>query len=161
MILHFLPVEFLVQSTYSSHTFTNGNAVMGPTSQGVPMKDVYEVLQQKEADVANVRLEIQSLKLVSSLLSNESVLKDALELLRQKEAAIARVRFEIENLKIVAPLLSEESASDEWTETRADSAVAEARDSDDRSKATGTEGLFSSVVANPRPTFWKLLKRRT
>ena len=48
------------------------------------MKDVYEVLQQKEADVANVRHEIQSLKLVSSLLSDELALKDARELLRQK-----------------------------------------------------------------------------
>ena len=119
------------------------------------MKDVYEVLQQKEADVANVRHEIQSLKLVSSLLSE----KDACELLRQKEADVARVRHEIENLKIVAPLLSEEVASDDLPKTRADSAAEEARDTDDRSKATGTDGLFSSV--NPRPTFWKLLKRKT
>ena len=35
------------------------------------MKDVYEVLQQKEADAANVRHEIQSLKLVCSLLPGE------------------------------------------------------------------------------------------
>ena len=125
------------------------------------MKDVYTVLQQKEADVANVRHEIQSLKLVSSLLSDESVLKDALELLGQKQADIARVRHEIENLKIVAPLLSEESASDESTKKRTGSAVEEARDSDDRSKATGTDGLFSSMIASPRPGFWKLLKRRT
>ena len=76
------------------------------------MKDVYEVLQHKEADVANVRHEIQSLKLVSSLLSNELALKGARELLRQKEADVARVRHEIENLKIVAPLLSEELASE-------------------------------------------------
>ncbi len=125
------------------------------------MKDVYEVLQQKEADVANVRHEIQSLKLVSSLLSDELALKDARELLRQKEADVARVRHEIENLKIVAPLLSEELASDELTKTRAGSAAEEAGDSDDRSKATGTDGLFSSVIANPRPTFRKLLKRKT
>jgi hypothetical protein len=118
------------------------------------MKDVYEVLQQKEADVANVRHEIQSLKLVSSLLSDELALKDAFEFLRQKEADVARVRYEIENLKIVAPLLSEELVSDELTKTRADSAAEEARDSDDPSKATGTDGLFSSVIANPRPTFW-------
>ena len=49
------------------------------------MKDFYEVLQQKEADVANIRREIQSLKLVSSLLSDELVLKDARELLRKKK----------------------------------------------------------------------------
>ena len=125
------------------------------------MKDFYEVLLQKEADIANVRHEIQSLKLVSSLLSDELALKDARELLRQKEADVARVRHEIENLKIVAPLLSEELASDELTKTRADSAAEVARDSDDRSKATGTDGLFSSVIANQRPTFWKLLKRKT
>jgi hypothetical protein len=125
------------------------------------MKDVYEVLQQKEADVANVRHEIQSLKLVSSLLSDELAVKDAGELLRQKEADVARVHHEIENLKIVAPLLSEELASDELPKKRADSAAEEARDSDDRSKATGTDGLFSAVIANPRPAFWKLLKRKT
>ena len=125
------------------------------------MREVYEVLQQKEAGIANVRHEIQSLKLVSSLLSDELAWKDARELLRQKEADVARVRHEIENLKIVAPLLSEELASDELTKTRADTAAEEARDSDDRSKATGTDGLFSSVIANPRLTFWKRLKRKT
>jgi hypothetical protein len=122
------------------------------------MKDVYEVLHQKEAAVAIVRHEIQSLKLISSLLSDDLALTDALELLRQKEADVARVRHEIENLKIVAPLLSEELAFDE---ARADSAAEEARDSVDRSKATGTDGLFASVIANPRPAFWKLLKRKT
>ena len=125
------------------------------------MKDVYEVLQQKEADVANVCHEIQSLKLVSSLLSYGLALKDARELLQEKEADVARVRHEIESLKIVAPLLSEELASAELIETRANSAAEEARGSNDRSKATGTDGLFSSVIANPRPTFWKLLKRKT
>jgi hypothetical protein len=125
------------------------------------MKDVYEVLRHKEAEVANVRHEIQSLKLVSSLLSDNFALQDAGELLRQKEADVARVRGEIEKLKIVAPLLSEEPASDELPETRADPAAEEARDMDDRSKATGTDGMFSSVIADPRPAFWKLLKRKT
>ncbi len=125
------------------------------------MKDVYEVLQQKEAAVAFVHHEIQSLKLVSSLLSDELALTDACELLRQKEADVARVRHEIESLKIVAPLLSEEVAFDELTKMPADSAAEEARDSDDRSKATGTDSLFASVIANPRPAFWKLLKRKT
>ncbi len=123
------------------------------------MKDVHKILRQKEADVANVRHEILSLKLVSSLLSDESVLKDPGELLRQKEADVARVRHEVENLKIVAPLLSEDSTSDELPETRADSAADEA-DIDNHSKATGTDGLFSSVTAKPRPTFWKVLKRK-
>ena len=125
------------------------------------MKDIYEVLQQKEAAIAKVRHEIQSLKFVSSLLSEELALKDAGELLRHKEAYVARVRHEIENLKIVAPLLSDELASDELHKAGPDSAAQEAQDSDDLSKATGTDGLFSSVIANPRPAFWKLLKRKT
>jgi hypothetical protein len=125
------------------------------------MKDVHKILRQKEADVANVRYEIQSLKLVSSLLSDKSALKDTGELLRQKEADVARVRHEVENLKIVAPLLSEDSASDELPETRPDSTAAGTLDIDDRSKATGTDGLFSSVTAKPRPAFWRVLKRKT
>jgi hypothetical protein len=88
-------------------------------------------------------------------------LKDARELLRQKEADVARVRHEIENLKIVVPLLSEELTSDELTKTRVDSPAEEERNSDERFNATGTDGLFSSLIANPRPAFWKLLKRKT
>ena len=124
------------------------------------MKDVYEVLLQKEADAANVRHEVESLKFVSSRLSEELALKDAHELLRQKETDIARVRHEIENLKVVAPLLSEELTSYEVIKTRADSAEQEARHGDDISKATGTDNLFSSNVANPRRKFWGLLKRK-
>lgn len=123
------------------------------------MKDAYEVLQQKESDIANVRHEIDNLNLVCSRFSGELALEDVRELLRQKEADLTRVRDEIENLKIVAPLLSEELASDELPESRADSTT-EARDIDDRSKATGTDGLFGSATANPRPAFWKLLKRK-
>ena len=35
------------------------------------MKDAYEVLQQKEADLARVRHEIESLQVVASLLSDD------------------------------------------------------------------------------------------
>jgi hypothetical protein len=35
------------------------------------MKDAYEVLQQKEADLARVHREIESLRLVASLLSED------------------------------------------------------------------------------------------
>ena len=124
------------------------------------MKDVYAVLQQTEAAAANVRHEVESLKFVSLLLSDELAVKEPHQLLRQKEADVTRVRQEIAYLKIVAPLLSEESASDEATKTHADSTEEEARDSDDLSKATGTNDLSSSGIANPRPTFWKLLKRK-
>ncbi len=125
------------------------------------MKDVYEVLRQKEAEVASVRDEIQSLKLVSSLLSDELPVTDARELLRRKEADVARVRHEIENLRIAAPLLSEAFALDELPQTLTDSTAEEDRDIDDRPKATGTDGLFSSLIVDPRPTLWKLLRRKT
>lgn len=123
--------------------------------------NAYEVLRQKEVAVTNVRHEVQSLKFVSSLLSDELALKDAHELLRQKEADVARVRREIEYLKIAAPLLTEELVSDELPKMGAGLAAQEARGSDDRSKATGTDGQFYSVIANPGPMFWKLLKRKT
>jgi 23S rRNA maturation-related 3'-5' exoribonuclease YhaM len=77
------------------------------------MKQVYEVLQQKEAELAGVRKQIEGLRIVEPLFSNDSTLKDVFELLQQKEAGVARVRHEIESLKIVAPLLSEEFPSDE------------------------------------------------
>jgi len=113
------------------------------------MKDVYELLQQKEADVAKVRHEVQSLKLVSSLFSYELALKDACELLRQKEADLSRVRHEIESLKLVAPLLSEELDSDELTETRTNSAAEEARGSNDRSKANGRSVSLTDSQSAP------------
>jgi len=37
----------------------------------MPMKDAYDVLQQKEADLARVRHEIESLQIVASLLSDD------------------------------------------------------------------------------------------
>ena len=152
-------VLLTVAELRTSHNLHERERSDGSTLEGAPMKDVYEVLQQKEADVAHVRHEIQSLKLVSSLLSDELALKDVREFLREKEADV--IRYEIENLKIVTPLLSEEFASAELMKTRANSAAEEGPDSDHRSKATGTDSLSSSVTANPRPTFWKRLKRKT
>ena len=125
------------------------------------MKDVYEVLQQKEADAAHVRHEIESLKIVSSLLSDELHMKDARELVEQKEAEVARVRHEIEGLKIVAPLLSEELASDELTKKGAVSAAHEERAGGHHLEATGTEGMFASAVAGAGSTLWNRLKRKT
>lgn len=125
------------------------------------MKDVYKVLRHKEAAVANVRCQIESLKFVISLLSEELALKDAGELLQQKKADAARVRHEIESLKIVAPLLSVEPTSDELPRMGPDAAAKQTRNIDDRPKATGTDGAFPSATANPRPTIWELLKRKT
>jgi hypothetical protein len=97
------------------------HAVIGSASQGATMKEVYEILQQKEADLAHVRDEIEALRIVGALLSNESLPKDAFELLQEKEACVARVRHEVESLQIVAPLLSEECGFNELTSQAANS----------------------------------------
>jgi hypothetical protein len=119
------------------------------------MKDVHEVLQQKEADVADVRREIDSLRIVAQILSNEQHLEDPYKFLQQKEAELTRVRQEVASLHIVARLLADESAPDEPTKKPA-SSVQEPFEGE-TPKATGTEGLFSSLSASPRPKFWKLL----
>lgn len=124
------------------------------------MKGIYEVLQQKEADLSHVRKVIESLRIVEPLLSNESTLENAFELLQQKESGVARVRHEIESLKIVAPLLSDEIPSDEPTGKAANSAE-ETSDSTLGSEATGTDGMFSSFSANSRPKLWRILKGKT
>jgi hypothetical protein len=120
------------------------------------MKECHEVLQQKETEVAHVRLEIESLKIVASLL-DELPLKNPYEVLPRKEAELARVRHEIESLKIVAPLLSEESASDKLTKKPPGSAE-KTLDPGHSSEATGTDELFSSLMPAPRAGFWKILK---
>ena len=50
----------------------------------VSVKDVYEVLQQKEADLARVRREIESLRVVAALPSND-VSSD--ELMKKRSSA--------------------------------------------------------------------------
>jgi hypothetical protein len=82
-------------------------------------------------------------------------MKSAYEVLEQKETDLARVRHEIESLRIVAPLLSDELPFEELTKKRA-SAAEETLDSVE--KATGTDGLFSSIDSAPRPRFWNTLK---
>jgi hypothetical protein len=124
------------------------------------MREIYQVLQQKEADVAHVRKEIEGLQVVLALLSNELSLKDAYEVLQQKEACLARVRKEIESLQIVAPLLSDETPFGGMTRMPT-SSVEETLDRDHGSEATGTDGLFSSLSTSPRSKFWKILKRKT
>ena len=123
------------------------------------MKGIHEVSQQKEAELAHVRKEIESLQIVAPLLSNDP-LRDAYDVLQQKETDLAYVRKEIESLQLVAPLLSDELPSDELTRKPASSAQ-ETPDQSHVSEATGTDDLFSSVNANPRPRFWEILKRKT
>jgi|SRR5215469_7640619 len=122
------------------------------------MKDIYQVLQQKEADIANLRKQIESLHIVAPLLESDGLpLKDADAVLRQKEADLAHVRREIEGLHIVAPLLSDELPSDDLNEL---SSSGEGLPSM-LSEATGTDGPFSSMSPTPRGKFWKILKRKT
>ena len=121
------------------------------------MREIYELLQQKEADLAHVRNEIEGLRIVEWLLSNESPPKDAFELLQQKEACVTRVRREIESLHIVAPLLSGDYDSDELTSKAATSAE-ETSEGIHGSVATGTDGMFSAFSANSRPKLWRILK---
>jgi hypothetical protein len=121
------------------------------------MKDIYEVLQQKEADIAQVRKQIENLQIVSLLFCNESNWKDAYECLHHKEDELARVRHEVESLQIVAPLLAEEVPFDE--ENQPATSIQGVRPS--VSEATGTDGLYSSVSASRGPKFWRILKRKT
>jgi len=47
-----------------------------PAFGGVEMKNAYEVLQQKQTDIARIRKEIESLNIVASLLSEEHTADD-------------------------------------------------------------------------------------
>lgn len=85
-------------------------------------------------------------------------MKNAYEVLEQKETDLACVRHEIECLRIVAALLTDELPSEELIKKRASSAE-ETLDSGSE-KATGTDGLFSSMNPAPRPGFWNTLKRQ-
>ena len=84
-------------------------------------------------------------------------MKDAYELLEQKEADLARVRHEIESLRIVSPLLSDEVTSEDPHKKR-ESSGEKAQGPELDSKATGTDGIFSSSPES-RPKFWNVLKR--
>ena len=85
-------------------------------------------------------------------------MRNAYEVLQRKETDLARVRHEIESLKIVASLLSDELPSEELTKKRTRSAE-ETLDPGSE-KATGTDGLFSSMNSAPRSRFWNPLKRQ-
>ena len=119
------------------------------------MKDVYQVLQAKEAEIARVRNEVESLRIISFLFSKEPNTKDAGEWLHTKEEELAQVRREVESLQIVAPLLSDEVPFEDSTETvsSADGVPPMV------SEATGTDGPFSGTSA-PSGKLWRILKRK-
>ncbi len=83
-------------------------------------------------------------------------MKNAYEVLQRKETDLARVRHEIESLKIVASLLSDELPSEELTKKRTRSA--EETSDPGSEKATGTDGMFSSMNSARRSRFWNPLK---
>lgn len=80
------------------------------------MKELDEVLRRKETDIVRVRHEIESLRLVAFILSDQlrcneeksAAEKDAYALLRHTEADVVRVRHEIESLQIAIFLLSDD-----------------------------------------------------
>ncbi len=81
-------------------------------------------------------------------------MKDPNEILRQKEEELARVRHEIQSLEIAASLLSDDLTA---TSAKKESSPAKPADQDIAPQATGTDGLFSSVVR--RSSLWTKLKR--
>ncbi len=85
-------------------------------------------------------------------------MKDAYQVLRQKEADLARVRYEIESLLITASLLRDEPLS-EGLNVHRERPTGIGSEHEAEPKATGTEGLFSSV-SDSGPVFWGLLKRK-
>ncbi|HEY1679745.1 MAG TPA: hypothetical protein VGG04_18665 [Candidatus Sulfotelmatobacter sp.] len=123
------------------------------------MKDIRKISQQKESELAQVRKEIESLHVVAPLLADDPS-RGIHEVLQKKEAEVANVRKEVESLRLVAPMISDEPASDELTRKPASSAQ-ETPDHSQDAEATGTDDLFSSMNANPRPKFWEILKRKT
>jgi hypothetical protein len=94
-------------------------------------------------------------------------MKDAYDILKQKEADLARVRHEVESLRIVGPLLDDldshqsdktDLISEEKTEDHLiDDLLNIVRDEHPDLKATGTDGLFSSITTS-RSGLWNRLK---
>ena len=77
-------------------------------------------------------------------------MRDANELLKQKEVELTRVRHEVESLRLAADLLTEEGSGK--GENSHGSVEREMEQS--ASKATGTDGMFSSATP-PRSRFWR------
>jgi hypothetical protein len=85
-------------------------------------------------------------------------MKDAYEALKQKEADLRRVRHELESLRIVASLLVDDLNSDQSDKLHVGSAETSDNLHPDL-EPTGTDGLFSSMIAAPRSSLWSILKR--
>lgn len=95
------------------------------------MKNAYEVLNEREAELARIRKEIESLNIVARLLADDDAGTDSDELDQRSEDS------------------NSSSLSLKETISRLSDAA-----------ATSAETLFSSAAAS-RPKFWSALKRAT
>jgi hypothetical protein len=96
------------------------------------MKDAYEVLHEKETDLARVRKEVESLNIVARLLTEHDDGKASDDLTESSDESSKRTS----------------SSLSETISRLADAA------------ATSAENLFPSI-ATSRPKFWNPLKRAT
>ena len=83
-------------------------------------------------------------------------MKNPYEVLQEKETELAHLRHEVECLRIAAPLLDGEPNSENQN-SQDESSTAATLEPEPETKATGTEGLFSSY--GPHPRFWRGLRR--
>jgi hypothetical protein len=100
------------------------------------MKDAYEVLYRKEADLVRVRQEIESLTLVASLLND-------VDQSSEEDAISAEPGLIADESKKKPPSF----------EGQAFLPLPE-------SPATGTDGQPSEIVRRPKKTFWNVLTSR-
>ena len=84
-----MPVEFPKQRVYLALTKVRSHALLDKIPEEY-MKNAYELLRQKEADLARVRHEIESLRVVAPLLSEESSSDDPEQVLWDERSRSAR-----------------------------------------------------------------------
>ena len=99
------------------------------------MKNAKDILRQKEAELARVRHEVESLRIVAGLLADG-------------DSSVADISLAPDGPNGKA-LNREEEAVDSSTEA-----------SDPAAEATGTHGMFSSL-SEQRPKRWNVLKRHS
>ena len=83
-------------------------------------------------------------------------MKEIHEILRDKERELARVRHEVDSLLFAIPLLSDDGTDN--LPKKPPASTERLSNEEPELKATGTAPLFSSIVDNSQPSFWKALK---
>lgn len=104
------------------------------------MKNPYEVLQQKEDDLARVRHEIDSLKMAISLLAQDSA---------DQQPSTEQSRTD-EHFSIQQTPSSDEEVRPPLEDEETDPPL--------EARPTGTDGLFSSIGGS-RSKVWKIFRR--